>query len=99
MSVKVFLSLLAALLLSLCAALYAGSKALEYRRIAQDKETALRASQEELQAVRLQVAQVVFQVQQSRQEVKEAVDANPEWRDAAVPAAVADRLCKQLRCK
>lgn len=33
-----------------------------------------------------------------RKEAGHALDQNPDWRDTAVPDAVADGLCKRLHC-
>lgn len=35
----------------------------------------------------------------ARYNLKEALDANPVWRDTPVPVPVRDRLCDTLRCR
>lgn len=56
---------------------------------------------EKLRTQRLQrdVLAATAKANAARQSLKEALDANPVYRDAAVPVPVRDILCGTLRCK
>lgn len=49
--------------------------------------------------IQSQVQAVQRERDKAKAELKEALNADPTWRDAAVPGAVRDSLCKRLRCK
>lgn len=58
----------------------------------------LAASEARTARIQTQLQAVERQAQAAQKEVRSALDENPAWRDAAVPDAVADGLCKHLRC-
>ncbi|WP_269998926.1 hypothetical protein [Arthrobacter sp. B2a2-09] len=55
----------------------------------------LRASQVQMQAG---LAALSTKSQVTRKEVSDALAKEPDYRDTAVPASVADGLCKRLSC-
>lgn len=61
-----------------------------------DQIDALRAAQARTAA---SLSVLAAKSQASRSEVTHALAQDPAYRDAAVPAAVVDSLCKRLRCK
>lgn len=60
-----------------------------------DQIEQLRASQARTAA---SLAALAKKSQQTRVEVQRALDETPEYRDAPVPPAVVDGLCKRLKC-
>lgn len=51
-----------------------------------------------LQRVQVQVQKANTDAAKARLKLKEALDANPVWRDTPVPVPVRDSLCDTLRC-
>ncbi|QQO90864.1 putative Rz-like protein [Pseudomonas phage Misse] len=60
---------------------------------------ALTAAKKRTQTIQVGVQKSTNASQKARQEVKEKLDAVPEFRDTAVPVPVVDSLCQRLRCK
>lgn len=61
--------------------------------------SALEAAQKRTGTIQSQVQKSTTLSQKARQEVKEKLDAAPEFRDTAVPVPVRDGLCERIRCK
>lgn len=59
----------------------------------------LAKTQKRLTSVQKQAQAAVSNAATARLQLKQVLDAIPEERDAAVPAAVRDSLCQRLRCK
>lgn len=91
--------LAAALAVAVCAALWGWSKADQYKGIAEARTRELAALQVRLNRTKAAVLAANQKAQAAEAAVQETLDAEPAWRDAAVPAAVAAGLCKHVRCK
>jgi outer membrane lipoprotein-sorting protein len=61
--------------------------------------TQLEKAQKRTSTIQVQVQKSTTASQKARQEVKEKLDAVPEFRDTAVPVPVRDSLCERIRCK
>uniref|UniRef100_A0AAU6W0H5 Rz-like protein n=4 Tax=unclassified bacterial viruses TaxID=12333 RepID=A0AAU6W0H5_9VIRU len=92
------------LLLGLCVALAASTG--YYAVQTSNARGALADAQSELTAAKKRIATVQAQVlrsnaaaQKARADLKDALDAEPTFRDTPVPVPVRDSLCGTLRCK
>lgn len=98
------LKIAAALLLSLTLAalavgLYQTRETLSLTRTQLDEQKlAVQLLRDQQQATAATVLRVLRTSQQTKASVKVALDAEPSFRDAAVPAGVAQRLCERLSC-
>lgn len=81
------------------AALWGWESRGQYKDQAEALDVQLRASQEALRAMRTQVLRVEQKREAASADLKEGLNAAPDWRDSAVPGPVADGLCKHLRCR
>lgn len=92
-------ALLVLALVGLSVGLYEQHKTLSATTASLKEQTArvdaLRASQAKTAAAVLELSR---KSQVTRQEVSDALAKEPAYRDTAVPAGVADGLCKRLRC-
>lgn len=96
---RLVIALLAALAITTCAALWGWSSAGQYKGIAEQRTREVAALQGQLTRTKAAVQAASKKAQAAESALQEALDAEPAWRDAAVPDAVADGLCKHLRCK
>lgn len=96
---RTIIALAAALAVAVCAALWGWSKADQYKGLAEERTRELVALQVRLDRTKAAVLAANQKAQAARSALQEVLDAEPAWRDAAVPDAVADGLCKQVRCK
>lgn len=76
--------------------LYTANAALEAQRDALNDELAKVNTQ--LDRARKGAQRAAREAQEARQELNDALKANPTWSAEPVPAAVADSLCKRIRC-
>lgn len=96
---RTVIALAAALAVAVCAALWGWSKADQYKGLAEERTRELAALQVRLDRTKAAVLAANQKAQAAEAAVQEVLDAEPAWRDAAVPAAVATGLCKNTRCK
>lgn len=61
-------------------------------------EARLRASQAREQGIIQSISKEVQRREAAERELRQALEANQEWADAPVPAAVVDSLCAQGHC-
>lgn len=96
---RVTLALGLALLLSLCGLAVALDSRAQYKSQAEALETRVQAAEALTARVRVQIATVQRQRETARKELQDVLQAYPAWSAEPAPAAVADGLCKHLRCK
>ena len=96
---RLVIALLAALAVASGAALWGWSEAHQYKGTAEARTRELEALQGQLARTKAAVQAASQKAQAAESALQEALNAEPAWRDAAVPDAVADGLCKHLRCK
>lgn len=87
-----------ALVLALCGVGYSVSKVYEYKDAAADANSALVKAQARTATIQALVKKADKDAARARSDLKEALDAYPVWRDAAVPVPVYDSLCRTVRC-
>lgn len=94
--------ILGALVLALLASLYGAVRwGFSEAHKADQLQTEVSALAQEVKVLDDRLRAVPAELERQRKVRKEAtsaLDKNPEWRDAAVPAAVADGLCARIRC-
>lgn len=56
-------------------------------------------AEKQVQLIQAKVQKANAAAATARLNLKEALDANPVWRDTPVPVPVRDRLCDTLRCR
>lgn len=66
---------------------------------AHDAEQALVLAKKRIATVQAQVLRSNTAAQKARAALKDALDAEPTFRDTPVPVPVRDSLCSTLRCK
>lgn len=89
------------LVLCLCTALWASGLRSErdrYKATAEQSTQQLRAVQERLTASNKALRAAEGRASTAEATIRGALNANPSWRDSAVPADVRDRLCEYLSC-
>lgn len=96
--IKLVVALSLALVLALCGIGYSVSKVYEYKDLAKDANSALVEAQARTTKIQALVKKADKDAAKARSDLKEALDAYPVWRDAAVPGPVHDSLCRTLRC-
>lgn len=96
---RLTIALGAALAVALGAALWGWSEAGQYQRLASNRLAALEAAQAHTARVQQQVRDAEAAAQAARADLKEVLDAAPEWSGTAVPAGVRTGLCKHIRCR
>lgn len=95
---RLVVALSLALVLALCGVGYSVSKVYEYKGLAEDANSALVKAQARTAKIQALVKKADKDAAKARSDLKEALDAYPVWRDAAVPGPVHDSLCRTLRC-
>lgn len=96
---RVTIALIAGLLLSLCGLAVALDSRAQWKAQADALETRAVAAEALTARVRVQIATVQRQRETAQKELQDVLQANPAWSAEPAPAAVADGLCKHLRCK
>lgn len=89
-------------LFSACAALAAlwqHAEATRYREVAERQTELVLALQERLDGMRQRMLALAQEQAEQQQNLKETLNAVPEWSDAPVPSPVVERLCSVLRCR
>lgn len=89
---------LLSLLIGLSGALYGRWQHAEAEAVRQDLATAQKANaalSARLKAVPTELARQ----KEKRRDAEAAIQANPDWAAEPVPDAIADGLCKRLRCR
>lgn len=66
---------------------------------AQEYKGQYEATKARLGRIQAQVQAVERRRDKANHKLQEALNADPAWRDAAVPDAVSNSLCQHLRCK
>lgn len=94
-----FLCALVIAVVATLAALWQHAEAQGYKDRAESAERQLAQTQDRMARIQTQATQAQKAAQEAGLRLQEALNANPAWRDAAVPAAVADGMCGRLRCK
>lgn len=96
---RVTLALGLALLLSLCGLAVALDSRAQWKAQADALETRVQAAEALTARVRVQITTVQRQRETAQKELQDVLQANPAWSAEPAPTAVADGLCKHLRCK
>lgn len=96
---RVTIALITGLLLSLCGLAVALDSRAQYKSQAEALETRAQAAEALTARVRVQIATVQRQRETAQKELQDVLQANPAWSAEPAPTAVADGLCKHLRCK
>jgi hypothetical protein len=96
--IRILIALALALVLALCGLGWYVREAGRYQDMAEKAELAL--TQEKARTARIQslVQKADKDAATARQNLKEALDAYPVWRDTPVPVPIYDSLCRTLRC-
>ena len=97
--IRVAIALGVALLLSLCGLAVTLDSRAQYKSQAESLETRAVAAEALTARVRVQIATVQRQRETAQKELQDVLQANPAWSAEPAPTAVADGLCKHLRCK
>lgn len=96
--IRTLIALSLALVLALCGLGWYMREAGRYQDMAETAELAL--TQEKARTARIQalVQKADKDAAKARQQLKEALDAYPIWRDTPVPVPIRDSLCDTLKC-
>jgi len=74
------------------------AEATRYEALAQRLETDLSALQGRLEAAQRATTAAQRRATTAESTIRGALNENPDWRDAPVPAAIRDRLCEFASC-
>lgn len=96
--IRLVVALSLALVLALCGVGYSVSKVYQYKDSAEAANSALVEAKAHTAKIQARVQKADKDAAKARSDLKEALDAYPVWRDAAVPGPVHDSLCRTLRC-
>lgn len=96
--IRLLIALSLVLVLALCGLGWFMREADRYQGLAEEATAALTQEKARTARIQLLVQKADRDAATARQNLKEVLDANPTWRDTAVPVPVRDSLCHTIRC-
>lgn len=92
------IALILALLLALCGAAWGWREATRYSALYAEAAQEVEDQKALTKLIQKSVQKADKDAARARLKLKEALDANPVWRDTPVPEPIRDSLCDTLKC-
>lgn len=92
------IALALALLLALCGATWGWKEATRYSALYTEAAQEVEDQKALTKLIQKSVQKADKDAAAARLKLKEALDANPVWRDTPMPGPIRDSLCRTLKC-